>query len=246
MLYVPMLLGFLVGRTWTWNILTLFLAATGCFLGRGPLLAWARAVRWQKPIGDARQLSLLYLGVGCSAGLVLLFLSEKWFLAPMAGLAAIVLGINTWQGMVREDRTILGEVTAILGMTMTAPAALYTTTDRFDWLLAILWLIAILYFASSVFYVKMRVLAAHERSPGSAIRARNTCLQYHTFLVVAVVALAVLRLVPPPAALGFLPVAGRAFWYAARPEKKLNLKQIGWTEVVFSLIFLATAGGFPY
>ena len=246
MLYIPMLLGFLVGRTCSWNILTLFLAATGCFLGRSPLLAWARAVRWQKPIGDARQLSLIYLGVGGAAGLYLLVAREMWFLAPMAGIAAIVLGLNTWQGMLREDRTILGEVTAILGMTMTAPAALYATTDRFDSLLAILWLESILYFASSVFYVKMRVLAVHEKVPGSAAPARTTCLQYHVLLLITVALLAVLRLVPPPVALGFLPVIGRAFWFATRPRKILNLKQIGWAEVAFSVIFLATVGGFTH
>lgn len=246
MLYIPMLLGFIVGRTWSWNILTLFLAATGCFLGRSPLLAWARAVRWQKPIGDARQLSFLSIGIGGAAGLYLLFAREMWFLAPMAGIAAIVLGLNTWQGMLREDRTIAGEVTAILGMTMTAPAALYSTTDRWNSLLAILWLESILYFASSVFYVKMRVLAAHEKVPGSAARARKICLQYHAVLLVTVVLLTVLHLVPPPAALGFLPVVGRAFWFAARPRKTLNLKEIGWAEVVFSLIFLVTVGGFTH
>ncbi len=244
MLYVPMLLGFLVGRTWSWNILTLFLAATGCFLGRSPLLAWARAVRWEKPIGDARQLALIYMGVGGAAGLILLFVNRMWFLAPMAGIAAIVLGLNTWQGMVREDRTILGEMTAILGMTMTAPAAFYSTTDRFDWCLAILWLECILYFGSSVVYVKMRVLAAHEKVPGKAAAARRTCAIYHFLLLTAVAAMVAAHFTPWPVLLGYVPILARSFWYVAKPQKKLDLKQIGWSEVVYSVIFLIAAGGF--
>jgi hypothetical protein len=39
--------------------------------------------------------------------------------------------------------------------------------------------------------------------------------------------------------LGFAPVLGRAFWYAFRPATVLNLKQVGWTEVAYSIWFLA-------
>ena len=47
-----------------------------------------------------------------------------------------------------------------------------------------------------------------------------------------------------PVLLGYVPILARSFWYVARPQKKLDLKQIGWSEVVYSVIFLIAAGGF--
>ena len=36
----------------------------------------------------------------------------------------------------------------------------------------------------------------------------------------------------------FAPVLGRSFWHLARPVEKINLKRIGITEIVYSLVFL--------
>ena len=36
----------------------------------------------------------------------------------------------------------------------------------------------------------------------------------------------------------FAPVLGRSFWHLARPVEKINLKRIGVTEIIYSLVFL--------
>ena len=242
MLYIPMLLGFLQAGVWTLRIPELFLAATGCFLARRPLLAWARALHWRKPAGDSPRLALIYLAVGAVAGALLIFPNRLWYLAALAIVAALILAVNTWQGVVREDRTFLGEFTAIAGMTLTGPAAYYTSTLRLDFTALLIWLLSLLYFLSSVVYVKLRVSAAHERHHGDTARFQFVCAGYHALLLGVLGLLRIQHFIGTLAALGFIPVIARALWFTARPHRHLNMQRIGWSEVVFSLLFLITNG----
>lgn len=53
----------------------------------------------------------------------------------------------------------------------------------------------------------------------------------HAVLLIAVVASGWMY------ALAFAAVLARAFHYVARPTRELNLPQIGWTEVAYSVVF---------
>ncbi|HXJ40505.1 MAG TPA: YwiC-like family protein, partial [Bryobacteraceae bacterium] len=203
MLYIPLVLGFLRAGIWTWRIPELFLAATGCFLARRPLLAWARAIHWKKPAGDAPRLSLIYLAVGGLSGAVLIVPAGLWGLAALAVIAAVILGVNSWQGVTREDRTFIGELTAIAGMTLTGPAALYAATGRLEFGALLLWSECLLYFLSAVVYVKLRVSATHERHPGDTTRLRLACAGYHVFVVACLAVLVSQKLMTPLGALGY-------------------------------------------
>src|SRR5262249_18457305 len=95
-----------------------------------------------------------------------------------------------------------------------------------------------LYFASSVFYVKLRVASLHAKKMEDKRRARRQCVGYHTFLLVSLLALALTRSLPLFALIAFAPVMTRAFWSALKPARQLNLKRIGIAEIIYSLIFL--------
>jgi hypothetical protein len=121
-----------------------------------------------------------------------------------------------------------------------APAAYYVGTGRLDRMALLLWILCFLYFASSVFYVKMRVAAARPRTPEAPARTRRQCLLYHLGVAVFLAISAVPGL-PLLTVVAFAPILARALYYIVRPTKELSLKQVGWTEVVYSLWFVVCA-----
>src|SRR6185436_7202109 len=122
--------------------------------------------------------------------------------------------------------------------TMTAPAAYYVARGAWDQTAVWLWALSAAYFASSVFYVKLRVTGLHAKRPDDKRRARWQCTGYHAFLLASLLALAVTRSLPLFAMIAFAPVLARTFWSLLKPAQSLNLKRIGITEIIYSLIFL--------
>jgi hypothetical protein len=149
----------------------------------------------------------------------------------------LALLLNAEMSIRAQARSLWGEGLAIAASVLTSPAAYYVVRQEWTWQAAIVWLLCIAYFLSSVFYVKLRVLTAHAKRPEDRERARRNCAAYHVLLLVAV------ALAGPFYALAYAAVLARSFYFLARPTPELNLKQIGWTEVVYSLIFTFVAAG---
>ena len=76
---------------------------------------------------------------------------------PLGAAAAGLLMWNAGQAAKREERTVATELIGIAGLTLTATAAYYVGTMRWDAIALYLWAANALYFASSVFYVRYRV-----------------------------------------------------------------------------------------
>ena len=193
MLYVPYALGCFTARRFTMATLALGVAVTFFFFARAPLLNWCRARHARKDPGPAPRLSLLYLGIAGAALLPLFLLSRLWLLAPIGAVAIVLLAVNTWKSLHHEERSIPGELLAIAGLSLSAPAAYYATTATWPAEATGLWLLCNLYFASSVLYVKLRVVSAHERTPGDCDRMRIVCGVYHTAMAALLLAAVAIR-----------------------------------------------------
>lgn len=241
MFYVPFLLGVLVAGRLSLPVLWLLLATTALFIARESLLVWwrARARGRQTPTSiQAGRLLLLYFAVAAICGAPLILVYEFYWLLLPALLGAALLAINGKQATQFEDRSVQGEVMAIAGLTMTAPAAYCVAHGQWSQTAWWLWAISAAYFASSVFYVKLRVTSLHAKQPDDKRRARWQCIGYHAFLLVSLLALAVTRSLPLFVLIAFAPVLGRTVWGLLKPAESLNLKRIGVTEIVYSVIFL--------
>jgi hypothetical protein len=105
----------------------------------------------------------------------------------------------------------------------------------------VLWLLLALFFASGVFYVRMRIRGTVARRRGAADfgPARWWCLLYHIFLLVLVPVLAAMHLIPWAVLLAFAPALWRAAAGLRRRDATLNLKRLGWSEVGLTLAFVA-------
>jgi hypothetical protein len=153
-------------------------------------------------------------------------------------LALALLAINARQAVRREDRTITGEMMAIAGLTLTAPAAYYAARGGLDTKALWIWALCAVYFASSVFYVKLRVSTINPRSDQARRQSWWRCAGYHAFLLASLVILALTGGLNAFASIAFVPVLARSFWFLARPVRQINLKRVGWLEMVYSLVFL--------
>ncbi|MFN0107675.1 MAG: YwiC-like family protein [Blastocatellia bacterium] len=241
MFYVPFVLGLLVAGKFNMPALLLLLSATAMFVSRESLLVWWRARKRGRQIqsaAEAERLLTIYFLIAAATGVPLIAAYKLYWLIPLALAGSALLLVNGWQASDFEDRTVQSEVMAIAGLTMTAPAAFYAASEVWDRTALWLWALSAAYFASSVFYVKLRVTWLHAKNSADKNRVRWQCAGYHSFLLASLLALALTRSLPLLALIAFAPVLARTLRSLLKPETHLNLKRIGIAEIVYSIIFL--------
>ncbi|HSE97736.1 MAG TPA: YwiC-like family protein [Blastocatellia bacterium] len=238
MLYVPFAAGWLVGGGFSLRIILLFLAVSFFFIARESLINWWRARRQNRPSDGAGRAALIYLSLAALAGSPLIIVYRLYWLAAFAAVGALLLAINAEQAARRQDRTIAGEFMAIGGLTLTSAAACYVASGRWENAALWLWALCALYFASSIFYVKLRVYTLNPRKEESRRRMWFASAWYHLSLLAGLAAFAATGSLSLLALIAFAPALGRTFWFLARPAREINLKRIGFIEIAYSLVFL--------
>jgi len=238
MLYVPLAIGALVAWNAPLRLLLLAPSVTLFFIARESLLiSWRARSRGQQN-AQAQRFMLSYLALAGMFGAPLLLVYHLyWFLAMAFG-ALMLFVINARQAVRHEDRTIGGEMMAIAGLTLAAPAAYYAASGTFDARGLSLWALCALYFASSVFYVKLRVSAINPRSNEARRQSWRRCAFFHAFLLTSLLILSATGSMNLFALAAFSPVLVRSFWHLARPVQRINLRSVGWLEIVYSVVFL--------
>jgi len=238
MLFVPFLFGALVAGGDLWPRVLLGVSMTLVFIGRESFLAWRRARVHGRDPGNAGRLMVVYFGFAVLTGLPLILFYRLPGMIPVGLAAGLLLLWNGQQAAKREERSIVTEVAGIAGLMLAGPAAYYAGAGHWDATALWIWGLAAAYFAGSVFYVKMRVVSAHAKAPEPVIRARTQCAVYHAALAVAVATLVSAGRLNPLIVIAYTPVILRALLHWVRPPKQINLRQVGYLEVAYSLVFL--------
>lgn len=241
MFYVPFVLGLLVAGKFNLPALLLLLSATAVFIARESLLVWWRARkrgRQTQSAAEAGRLLTIYFLIAAATGVPLIAVYKLYWLIPLGLAGSMLLLVNGWQAADFEDRTVQSEVLAIIGLTMTAPAAFYVANGQWGQIAWWLWGLSAAYFASSVFYVKLRVAWLHAKNASEKSRVRRQCVGYHCFLIASLLVLSVTGSLPLFALVAFAPVLARTLRSLLKPENHLNLKRIGIAEIGYSVVFL--------
>jgi hypothetical protein len=246
-LYGSFLVGVGVAGQMTLPVVLLFVGMTAGVFANGslPFLAGRNASEGPRR-RQALTWFLLYGAIAALALLPLLVVFRMTFLLPFSMGAAFFLLLRAVLIRKRDDRTLIGELVGAAGLTMVGPVAHAVSLGEVRPISAILWLLLFLFFASRVFYVRMRIhgLIAHRKGVSAGPNpARWPCMLYHAVLLVAIPALFLARLVPWPVLLAYAPALWRAAAGLHRSEGWLNLRRLGWSEValatVFALILIA-------
>ena len=238
MLYVPFAIGALVASSLSLRVLLMLLSVTFVYIARESVVGWWRARNRGRIDLAASRFAIAYLALAVVFGGPPLFVYRLYWLAVFGIVATALLLMNAHQAVRRQDRTTAGQMTAIGGLTLTAPVAYYTATGVLDVTAFWLWAMCAVYFASSVFYVKLRVTAINPRKEAARLESRLSCAIYHLFLLGALLVLAITGTLSSFALAAFLPVLVRSFCYLARPVRQINFQRVGWLEIVYSVVFL--------
>ena len=238
MLCVPLVTGVLVAWSFPLRVLLFGISATLLFIARESSASWWRSHRRGERRTEALERVIIYLGLGGLLIAPLLFIDRLYLLVPLGLAALLLLAINAEQASKRVDRTIFGEVLAIAGLTMTAPAAHYVALGEWHPVAFWLWLLSALYFVSSVFYVRLRVNLINSRRQAERKIAWRRCASYHAFLLLSLFLLTASDRLSLFALAAFAPALTRASWSLIKPIGQLNLKRLGMLEIVYSVVFL--------
>ena len=202
-----------------------------------PYLAGAASVRLWFNFG-------LFAAAGSVLFLFLMFIHGLWQL-PLFGAAGTALFlIHIWFVARRRERSVGGELTGIAMLTMTAPLALYLTSEE---LLTrnggVLWFLNALYFGASVFYVKMKLKASARRGKpllfGGKFSLGKSCIEYALVMVVTVAIMSYFGLTPALTLLAFAPSALYILWGVLTMRPPPQIRAEGFIQACLSLIFVA-------
>ncbi len=249
--------GFLVGVGVTGQVtlpVALFLVGiTAAAFANGPFAILARSTIGHVQGGRQRQALFWFLAYGVvavAALLPLLLVFRMTFLLPFGIGAALFLFLRAFLIRGRDDRTLAGELVGTAGLTMVGAAAHAVAVGEVQPISGILWLLLFLFFASGIFYVRMRIQRMLAARRGLAAPPSPTvwpCLLYHTLLVMVVPSLFMARLVPWPVLLAFAPALWRAAAGVRQRETRLDVRRLGWSEVVLTTVFVVLLiGAFRY
>ena len=189
----------------------------------------------------ARTWILLYGATAATALAPLLLVFRMTFLLPFGVGAAFFLLLRAFLIWERGERTLIGELVGVAGLTMVGPVAHAVSTGEIRPISAVLLLLLFLFFASGIFYVRMRVhgMVAQRKGVTAAPNpARWPCVLYHTLLIVIVPTLFLTHLIPWPVLLAFAPAVWRAAVGLHRDDARLNLRRLGWSEVAVATTFV--------
>lgn len=187
----------------------------------------------------------LYLGVGGTAGAILLLLYHRWALLAIGGLALAVLAGQMLLRGRRLDRFWAVRLLSIAALSATGPAAYYTATGVLDRHALAIWILVFLYLGSSVFYVRLFYPASTRQSNWAArhvrLRAERHMLGYLAATLLSVVTFAAAGLLPYLAPAAFVPLVGKVAWARFRRGDRPSLKRIGLMEIGHTMLFALLA-----
>ena len=254
MMYVPFIIGVWLAGGFRLATLLLFIAITSGYCARTPFMTLFRSWQTQKEEVNRAMFWLLgyvVLTIGTFAILFVRMQSVSFIILFLS--AAVFFIAHSYLTIRRFHRTVWGEIFGVIGLTLTAPLGYYSVLRQIDEMALILWFLNALFFSSSIFYVKLWV-ATHGQTKkprfwGSLLLRRinasnrrqatlyRNYIYYHLFLLVTIGVLLAFKLVPLLIFPVFSPIFVRMLIVISSLDKKLNIKQIGFAELGYSISF---------
>jgi YwiC-like protein len=243
-LYGSLLVGLGVAGHFTLPVLLFLLGVTACAFANGPLALLVRPAGGPGQVARRRQALfwiLIYGAVAVATLVPLVTVFRMTFLLPFGMGAVFFVVVRAYQLRERDDRTLGGALTGMAGITLAAPAAHAVAVGAAQPAGAMLWGLCFLFFWSGIFYVRMRVqgmLVVRQGGPARSNPARLPCILYHALLLVAMPLLALWEVVPWAVLVAFAPAIWRAGVGLRHHEARLELRRLGWSEVVLTSTFI--------
>jgi hypothetical protein len=233
-LLLPLVAGGAASGSASAPLLLLGVAAVAGFVVRAPLeLALRRPAQRRSYL----TWSGLYAMVVLLTLAPLLFQYHRWGLLPLGTMGVAIALPVLMSRRLRYRWRAQGELLAVAGLSLLAPAAYYAATGDFDRQAAALWLPPALYGAGSILYVRMLFDRRRRAGPRGLSGARGAVALYLAALWVTVAAGVVAGLLPPLMPVAFLPATLKISLALARRTPVDNVRRTGVVEVLHAALF---------
>jgi len=242
-LLVPYAMGMLA----TWPPRDLPGAAVGLllvfalFIAQAALLPWLSGEQARARAREAAGWSLLVV----AAAIVLACRVGLRPLGPVGAAAAALLSLHLLARSERGRRDVWAQWSGAAGLSLSGALAVVTQDPaelRLAWLV---WGLAALYFTAGISLVRSCIAARAAQSPLRRARGVRGAVAWHAGAAFLYAAGAGAGLLPWSVPVTFLPALARLGWYLRKPRLDLSPRQLGWREVLLSMVFAAGALGFP-
>jgi len=218
-----------------WPGLLLLLSLLGALPARHTAALWLRL-----PAADPRRRGLLLwlAGYGALTGVpvaLLLLVYHRWMLLPVGTVAVLAGLILTILERTRRDRSLLGELVGMVGLSSAVPAAACAATGALSGQVLAVWLLAALVFCGGVFHVRHVVRGREQAGHTGAVS-----LLYHLLANLVPLALGTASVLPQWTFLALVPATLRAAWAVAFP-RRISIRRLGFEELAYGAVFVVVA-----
>ena len=238
--FVPMIVGTVIAEQLSANLILLFFSSTAFFLAYQPILVLFRQAPSDDKLHAARTWGPVFLLLWVAIPGLFLFIQGFWLLLPIGALGAASLLVN-FSLTRNKPKSIASDLVAVIGLTMTAPAAIYVLTGRLQMDSLLVWLLNVLFFGSSVFYVHMKIRATGLKRELLTLRERfligHLNILYHLAVLAILVTLVQAHYTPSLAFVAFIPVSLHAFIGTVRLSPRVRFKKLGFLLLGQSIVF---------
>jgi hypothetical protein len=244
-LIASFILGASLGGKFGVESVLLLLAVLSAFLGR-----YTASEYLKLPVSDAARKNLfvplgglaLFLAIFLLGATLLVIKYSRWFLIPLGIVSFAITALSLYLAKKGKDLTLSGEIINMLGLSLVAPAAEYTSRGIYSLRTFGLWLLGSFFFAGSAF--RVRYFTRKRLEAGGEFRERlkagMSSLIFHIAAFLITFGLTRNNVLPSLAPLTLAPINLRVLWSVGRRYKNpIPIRAIGYIELFHTLVFLA-------
>ncbi len=242
-LSVPMVVGIAFTGHGTLNNVLLEFSALGVFLSYVPFHTILREMNGMPQGKEKLSASYVWASLYLLAGfgfILPLFLQGYFHLITFAVVGSASFFYNFFL-TIKGQKTIISDLTAVAGLTLSAPSTYYISTGLLDLDAVVLWVLNFLFFGCSVFYVHMKINVIVIKKKHFPLSEKITLgrlnILYHLFVIAIVISLSVYNYTPLTATLAFIPMAIHAIYGTITLSGETKFKKLGLLLLAQSFLF---------
>lgn len=184
----------------------------------------------------------IYLTVGLSGGVIAVFYYQKYGLLLFGLAAALCFAF----GLIADKNykaPLVRDISAILGLTVIAPAVYYYLNGTSVTTAFLLWFYNAVYFVSTALYIHTKMLQQNKDTNTSKsaqyYRLRNANSIYQLILLLLILTLPAFNKMSAMGALAFIPMIAHCTFGVFILRQKVYFKHLGYAFAVYALYFAA-------
>lgn len=128
------------------------------------------------------------------------------------------------------------QLAVAIGLAAGAPATYVALTGRLDQRALVLGVLAAVLSANQVVFVQLEINALKSGSRAARLRFGSPFLVFQVLTMLALAAAWQRDILTQVAVLAFVPLLLRGFWHFIRPQQRVSLRRLGFTEIAYTTV----------